>query len=129
MALSSPSCSPLATQLCRERLIHRGGVQEAAYLNLTKPDASFPPRQFAMLADSTRNEVLVEPNPVPRLLLSCSWCAIADAQHSLCCVNTGTLKCFPPATRSSCPMGTGSDAGVNVAPTCLDPPNGCCHCI
>lgn len=34
-------------------------LQEAEYLNLAKPDASFPPRQFAMLADSTRNEVVV----------------------------------------------------------------------
>lgn len=35
----------------------RFDVEEAEYLNLTKADGSFPPRQFAMLADARRNEV------------------------------------------------------------------------
>ena len=35
----------------------RWDVEEADYLNLAKPDAAFPPHQFAMLADSRRNEV------------------------------------------------------------------------
>ena len=36
----------------------RFDVEAAEYLNLARTDASFPPVQFAMLADDARNQVL-----------------------------------------------------------------------
>ena len=40
-------------------------IEEAEYLHLTKPDASFPPLHFAMLADRVRNQV--DSLPLPKL--------------------------------------------------------------
>jgi hypothetical protein len=54
-----PSATGLESQMHTQQwlVLPRRMVQEAEYLNLAKPDASFPPRQFAMLADTARNEV------------------------------------------------------------------------
>ncbi len=55
MAVEAGMVLPLRAAHNTVRL--RFDVEEAEYLNLTKADTSFPPRQFAMLADARRNEV------------------------------------------------------------------------
>lgn len=56
MAVESGMVLPLRAAHNTVRL--RFDVEAAEYLNLAKADAAFPPRQFAMLADATRNEVI-----------------------------------------------------------------------
>ena len=45
----------------------RFDIEEAEYLHLAKPDATFPPLHFSMLADRKRNQVYFPlPPPPPR---------------------------------------------------------------